>query len=56
MQVPQTTKALVLRENREAGLHDVVLEARPLQRPTPEQVVVKVRAVSFNHRDVRYGF
>lgn len=52
MQVPDTTKALVLRENRAAGLHDVVLEARPLPRPTSEQVVVKVRAVSFNHRDL----
>ena len=52
MQVPETMKALVLRENKGDGLHDAVLEIRPVPRPSTDQVVVKVRAVAFNHRDV----
>ena len=48
MQVPETMKALVLRENKRDGLHDAVLEIRPVPRPSADQVVVKVRAVAFN--------
>ncbi len=56
IQVPKTTRALVVRKAKETGkhvLHDAVLEE---QRPIPQlksgQVLVRVHAAGFNHRDV----
>jgi hypothetical protein len=52
---PRTTKALILREASEHRLplfHHARLEERPIPTLKPGEVLVKMRAVSFNRRDV----
>jgi NADPH:quinone reductase-like Zn-dependent oxidoreductase len=53
--IPESTRALVIKKcSAEAKpvYHDAVLETRPLQQLKPGEVLVKMGAVSFNHRDV----
>ena len=50
-----TTKALILRQSRgfqEQDYHDVVLEEKQLAAPHGTELVVKMHAVAFNHREV----
>ena len=49
--LPKTTKALVLRKG--TTLHDAVVEDRPLPQLKSGQLLVRVHAAAFNHRDVR---
>lgn len=56
MNLPTKVKALVLRKgdaNAKLVLHDAILDSIPLRKPDANEVVVKVSAVAFNHRDVR---
>ncbi|KAG2145067.1 hypothetical protein BD769DRAFT_1419676 [Suillus cothurnatus] len=53
--IPESTRALVIKKcSAEAKpvYHDAVLETRPLQQLKPGEVLVKMGAVSFNHRDL----
>ena len=53
--IPVTIKALVLRQSQtsqKALYHEVVLEERPLIFPQAGEVIVKMHAVAFNHREV----
>jgi len=55
MEVPSTVKALVLRKGDKDVkpiLHGAVLDDVPLRKPDANEVVVKVSAVAFNHRDL----
>lgn len=56
VQIPKTTRALVVRKAKETGkhvLHDAVLEEeRPIPQLKSGQVLVRVHAAGFNHRDV----
>ena len=60
MSLPQFSRALVLRPspaqvaNKDSPVyHDVILERRSVdQTLLPDEVLVKVQAVAFNHRDV----
>ncbi|EJF66218.1 NAD(P)-binding protein [Dichomitus squalens LYAD-421 SS1] len=55
IQIPKTTKALVLRKaaaNGKSVLHDAVVEERPLPQLKPGQILVRVHAAAFNHRDL----
>lgn len=51
------TKALVVRKahakSNEGYVNDVVLEEIPLRQLNPGEILVKIHAVAFNHRDVR---
>ncbi|KAI1788391.1 NAD(P)-binding protein [Ganoderma leucocontextum] len=49
--IPKTTKALVLRKSNSA-LHDAVVEDRPLPQLKPGQIIVRIHAAAFNHRDL----
>lgn len=54
--LPATTKCLVVRESKEKPKqYDAALIEQPLPVPQPGQVVVKIAAAGFNHKDVR-GF
>ncbi|KIP08891.1 hypothetical protein PHLGIDRAFT_116893 [Phlebiopsis gigantea 11061_1 CR5-6] len=49
------TKALVVKQSppgRKPVLHDAVLEEQVIPQLTPGQVLVKINAVAFNHRDL----
>lgn len=53
--IPESTRALVIKKcSAEATpvYHHAVLETRPLQQLKQGEVLVKMGAVSFNHRDV----
>ena len=57
--LPATTRALVVQESKEPRntlYHDAALVERPLAQPKPGEVVVKIAAVGFNHKDVRTAF
>ncbi|KAG7098313.1 hypothetical protein E1B28_000274 [Marasmius oreades] len=52
---PQVTKAVVVRKSTGSPpklIYDAVLETRPLRQLEEGEVLVKVGAVAFNHRDV----
>jgi len=54
--LPTSTKSLVIQESnvkKDSTYHDAVLTERPLAAPKPGEVVIKVGAVGFNHKDVR---
>ena len=54
--IPASTKALVLRKASSVSkpvLHDAVLEDQPIPKLKPGEILVKVHAAAFNHRDVR---
>ena len=49
------TKALVVKQSppeRKPLLHDAVIEEQGIPHLKPGQVLVKINAVAFNHRDV----
>ncbi|KAG1863611.1 hypothetical protein DFJ58DRAFT_774080 [Suillus subalutaceus] len=53
--IPESTRALVIKKcSAEAKpvYHDAVLETRPLQQLKQGEILVKMGAVSFNHRDL----
>ncbi|KAI0957910.1 hypothetical protein AcW1_006149 [Taiwanofungus camphoratus] len=55
LQIPRTTKALVVQKASQQGstlYHDAVLQDRPIPALTSGQVLVKMGAVAFNHRDL----
>ncbi|KAJ3714923.1 hypothetical protein DFJ43DRAFT_1102913 [Lentinula guzmanii] len=56
IQVPSTTKAVVVRKSNTKSsqeyVNDAVLEDIPLHQLEPGEVLVKIHAVAFNHRDV----
>jgi hypothetical protein len=50
---PESTRALVVKKSEAKPVyHDAVVVTRPLQQLTKGEVLVKMGAVSFNHRDV----
>jgi len=54
--VPKCTQVLVVNEalgHDKPLFHDAQLETRPLRPLKAGEVLVKITAVSFNHRDVR---
>ncbi|KAH9901425.1 NAD-P-binding protein [Cubamyces lactineus] len=54
VQIPKSTKALVLRKTAQATkpvYHDAVLEERPIPALKLGQVLVRIHASAFNHRD-----
>ncbi|KAI0819102.1 NAD(P)-binding protein [Irpex lacteus] len=55
MSIPKTTKALVLKQaatNKKPILHDAIVEDRPIPQLKPGQVLVRINAAAFNHRDL----
>ncbi|EGN95835.1 hypothetical protein SERLA73DRAFT_155109 [Serpula lacrymans var. lacrymans S7.3] len=55
LKIPQSTKTIVLKkspEGRSPVYHDAVLEERPIPALKPEEVLVKIGAVSFNRREL----
>lgn len=60
MGFPTTTKAVILRRStsrKEPVYDDTVLVERPIPQLKPGEVLVKVGAAAFNHREViRYRF
>ncbi|KAI0748427.1 NAD-P-binding protein [Daedaleopsis nitida] len=53
--IPKLTRAVVVRKAAQPGgplLYDAVLEERPLPQLKPGEILVKVHAVGFNHRDL----
>jgi NADPH:quinone reductase-like Zn-dependent oxidoreductase len=55
MKLPKTTRALIVRQSsnqRTPPYHDAKLEEKSLPPLTVGQVLVQMRAVSFNRRDV----
>ncbi|KAF8967307.1 hypothetical protein BDZ97DRAFT_1804430 [Flammula alnicola] len=53
--VPKSTRALIVQElkvPRKPLYHDATLIERPLSPPKPGEVLVKIGAVGFNHKDV----
>ncbi|KAJ7681634.1 NAD-P-binding protein [Mycena rosella] len=53
--LPRTTKALVLRKSppgREPLYHDAVVQEQPLPALKPGEVLVKMSAAAFNHREL----
>jgi hypothetical protein len=56
--LPTITKAVVMQESkfpRKPLYHDASLIDRPLLPPKPGEVVVKMGAVGFNHKDVSHS-
>lgn len=56
VQIPKTTRALVVRKAAQATkpvFHDAVVEERPIPQLKAGQILVRVHAAGFNHRDVR---
>lgn len=54
--LPTNTKVIIIEESkvpRKPLYHDASLIDRPLSPPKPGEVVVKMAAVGFNHKDVR---
>ncbi|KAI0362574.1 NAD-P-binding protein [Trametes cingulata] len=54
IQIPKSTRALVLRKAAKATkpvYHDAVLEERPIPELKPGQILVRIHAAAFNHRD-----
>ena len=54
--LPMYTKALTVQKATvpsKLTYHDAVLTKQPLSPPKPGEVVVKLGAVGFNHKDVR---
>ncbi|KAF9014298.1 hypothetical protein BDQ17DRAFT_1342466 [Cyathus striatus] len=55
MSYPKHTRAITLRESSRAQkpvYHDAVLEKHPIPTLKPGEVLVKIKAAAFNHRDV----
>jgi len=55
MSTPKQTKAIVLRQSppdRNPLYHDAVLTTGPIPELKKGEVLVKINAASFNHRDV----
>ncbi|KAK7038381.1 PKS-ER domain-containing protein [Favolaschia claudopus] len=53
--LPQTTKALILRQSppeRKPLFHDAVIQEQEIPQLKPGEVLVKMGAVAFNHRDL----
>ncbi|KAJ7465965.1 hypothetical protein FB451DRAFT_1561264 [Mycena latifolia] len=53
--LPRTTKALVLRKSpagRKPLFHDAIVQEQPLPALKPGELLVKMGAVAFNHRDL----
>ncbi|KAH8813444.1 NAD(P)-binding protein [Flagelloscypha sp. PMI_526] len=52
--IPKSTKALVLRTvpDRKPLFHDAVIEDKPIEPLQEGEILVKVNAVAFNHRDL----
>ncbi|ESK90854.1 zinc-containing alcohol dehydrogenase superfamily protein [Moniliophthora roreri MCA 2997] len=53
--IPQTTKAIVVQKGVDTSgetYHGAVLESRPLSKLKEGEIMVKMGAVAFNHRDV----
>ncbi|KAJ7087673.1 NAD-P-binding protein [Mycena belliarum] len=53
--IPRTTKALVLRKSpaeRKPAYHDAIVEEQPIPALKPGEVLVKISAAAFNHRDL----
>jgi len=53
-QLPQTIKAIIVRKSNASGafLNDAVLETQSLPKLEQNQILVKIHAVAFNHRDL----
>lgn len=50
---PATTRCIVVQDSKEKPKqYDAALIERPLPAPQPGQVVVKIAAAGFNHKDV----
>lgn len=55
MALPQTSKAVILQRSatqKKPAYDDAVLVERPVPQLKPGELLVKVGAVAFNHRDV----
>ncbi|RDX56332.1 NAD(P)-binding protein [Lentinus brumalis] len=55
VQIPKTTRALVVRKAAQATkpvFHDAVVEERPIPQLKTGQILVRVHAAGFNHRDL----
>lgn len=55
VKLPKETRALVLKKSpveRKPVYHDAVIEKRPIPTLQKGQVLLKMGAVAFNHRDV----
>jgi NADPH:quinone reductase-like Zn-dependent oxidoreductase len=55
--LPKFTKSLVLKQatasaSKKPVLHDTVVEERAIPELKPGQVLVRITAAAFNHRDV----
>ena len=60
MALPQTCRALVLKKAKSDDnapvYHDVVLESRSIDTNLrPGEILLKISAVAFNHRDVSHS-
>jgi NADPH:quinone reductase-like Zn-dependent oxidoreductase len=52
--IPHSAAALVVREGKSVFKYDAVLEKQPLPpKLEPGQLLLKMTAAAFNHRDVR---
>jgi hypothetical protein len=59
LKLPKSTRALVLRESpivKPQTYNDAKLEERPIRALKAGELLVKMRAVSFNHKDVCHSF
>lgn len=58
-QAPTTTKAVVVRKSNGKSnngyVNEAVLETLPLPQLKSGEILVRINAVAFNHRDVRSG-
>jgi len=55
--LPTLTKTLIVKEAEVPSkpvFHNAVLVSQPLATPKPGEVVVKIAAAGFNHKDVRF--
>ena len=53
--LPSSTRAIVLRKSssdQKPVYHDAILETRPIEKLKQNQVLLKIGAIAFNHRDV----
>ncbi|GAA5849540.1 hypothetical protein JCM8547_000490 [Rhodosporidiobolus lusitaniae] len=51
MQLPSTTRTVVIQQPYKSGFDNLIFEDRPLAQPKANEVVVRVKAVSLNARD-----